>query len=380
MKMRLPPADVVASWPPPDYENPDTQGPRLLIIQMILMPLALVALIARLYARVYLMKKAWIDDWLMLAAMTLVIGTTIAVILATEVFGWKIHVWDLTKHQLEHGRKASITAQTLFLPASGLAKLSILTSYLRIAPYDSWFRRLTISTMPLVGTLMLAFLILLWTQCSPASDYWHLSDNSHCIDEGPPLIGQAVTSVITDFMVYVLPLPTLRSLNLPKRQRVALIIVFSLGFVVVFAGCMRTYWVVEVVNDTYDVTWNGFCMWFWVAVEVNLGVICGCVPTLRPLFKYFQNEIRRSSGTGRDTQEQQDSERNATHAPWFGSLHWLEGPNWLGSLAATPQGSRVAATVVDPKDGAITLAPRRNESSDFDPKDMAQWETRKEVV
>jgi hypothetical protein len=181
-------------------------------------------------------------------------------------------------------------------------------------------------------------------------------------------------------MVYVLPLPTLRSLNLPKRQRVALIIVFSLGFVVVFAGCMRTYWVVEVVNDTYDVTWNGFCMWFWVAVEVNLGVICGCVPTLRPLFKYFQNEIRRSSGTGRDTQEQQDSERNATHAPWFGSLHWLEGPNWLGSLAATPQGSRVAATVVDPKDGAITLAPRRNESSDFDPKDMAQWETRKEVV
>jgi hypothetical protein len=204
MKMRLPPADVVASWPPPDYENPDTQGPRLLTIQMILMPLALVALIARLYARVCLMKKAWIDDWLMLAAMvciphplsdamanigqTLVIGTTIAVILATEVFGWKIHVWDLTKHQLEHGRKASITAQTLFLPASGLAKLSILTSYLRIAPYDSWFRRLTISTMPLVGTLMLAFLILLWTQCSPASDYWHLSDNSHCIDEGPPLM------------------------------------------------------------------------------------------------------------------------------------------------------------------------------------------------
>lgn len=200
------------------------------------------------------------------------------------------------------------------------------------------------------------------------------------------LRGQAVTSVFTDFVVYILPLPTLRSLNLPPRQRVALIIVFSLGFVVVFAGCMRTYWVIEVVNDTYDVTWNGFCMWIWTAVEVNLGVICGCVPTLRPLFKYFQNEIRRSSG-GRDTEEQRGSERKTTHAPWFGNLNWLDGPNWLGSLAATQPGSRNATASgpghaeAAPDDGSIAPIPHRRESSEFDPKeDMDPWESRKEVV
>lgn len=43
----------------------------------------------------------------------------------------------------------------------------------------------------------------------------------------------------------------------------------------------------KVVYDTYDVTWDGFDLWIWTAVEVNLGVICGCVPSLKPLvFRY----------------------------------------------------------------------------------------------
>lgn len=93
------------------------------------------------------------------------IGTTITVILASEVYGWKIHIWDLTERELTLGRKASIAAQTLYLFASGLAKMSILTAYLRIAPLDSWFRRLTIGAMPFVGALIGIFLIVLWTQC-----------------------------------------------------------------------------------------------------------------------------------------------------------------------------------------------------------------------
>lgn len=46
---------------------------------------------------------------------------------------------------------------------------------------------------------------------------------------------------------------------------------------------MRLYWVVSVTLYTYDVTWEGFQLWIWTAVEVNLGVVCGCAPMLRPL-------------------------------------------------------------------------------------------------
>lgn len=56
-------------------------------------------------------------------------------------------------------------------------------------------------------------------------------------------MGQCITTVITDFIVYVLPMPTLYRLKLPPAQRIGLMALFGMGSVVVIAGCMRTYWV-----------------------------------------------------------------------------------------------------------------------------------------
>ena len=54
-----------------------------------------------------------------------------------------MHVWDLTFDKMVAGRQVSFAAQALFVPATLLAKVSILISYLRLAPKDSWFRRMT---------------------------------------------------------------------------------------------------------------------------------------------------------------------------------------------------------------------------------------------
>ena len=88
------------------------------------------------------------------------------VILASQQFGWDIHVWDLTWDQIVKGRQISIAVQTIFVFSAGLVKASILSSYLRIAPLDSWFRRLTWGAIALVVATMIVFLVVLWTQCS----------------------------------------------------------------------------------------------------------------------------------------------------------------------------------------------------------------------
>lgn len=84
-------------------------------------------------------------------------------------------------------------------------------------------------------------------------------------------------------------MPTLFRLQMPLTQRISLIILFGLGTVVVLAGIMRTYWVIRVevlyVEDpSYDLTWDGFNIWVWTALEANLAIVCGCAPTLRRLF------------------------------------------------------------------------------------------------
>jgi hypothetical protein len=94
---------------------------------------------------------------------------------------------------------------------------------------------------------------------------------------------QIVINVVTDFVIYVLPMPTLFQLSLPSSQRIGLMVLFGVGGVIVVAGSFRAYWVHYVLYDTYDVTWEGFYLWIWTAVETNAGVICGCIPALKPL-------------------------------------------------------------------------------------------------
>lgn len=107
--------------------------------------------------------------------------------------------------------------------------------------------------------------------------------------ESRPLLAQAITTAIADFIVWVLPLPSLYRAKLPLSQRLQLITLFSFGLIVVFAACIRTYWIHYVVQETYDVTWHGFHLWMWTAVEVHLGIICGCVPWLKSLFRFWRN-------------------------------------------------------------------------------------------
>jgi hypothetical protein len=82
--MRFPPADVLAAWPRPNYINPVTRGPAILIIELTILPLALLCVASRLWIRIRWLRKSWWDDWLMLVAAFWSIGTTCIVILGTS--------------------------------------------------------------------------------------------------------------------------------------------------------------------------------------------------------------------------------------------------------------------------------------------------------
>lgn len=84
-------------------------------------------------------------------------------------------------------------------------------------------------------------------------------------------------------MIYALPIHTLFCLSLPWNQRIGLVVLFSVGGVIVVAGSFRAYWVHYTLYKTYDATWHGYQIWVWTAVETNVGVICGCIPALKPL-------------------------------------------------------------------------------------------------
>jgi hypothetical protein len=66
--MRSPPPEVVASWPRPNYVNPETRGPDLIVAGVITLTVAVTCLVLRMYVRLRIMRKTELDDWVMVVA------------------------------------------------------------------------------------------------------------------------------------------------------------------------------------------------------------------------------------------------------------------------------------------------------------------------
>jgi hypothetical protein len=123
--MRSPPLEVLKTWPKPNYVNPTTRGQSLMVVELTLLPIAMIVVFLRMYVRIAWLRKSWYDDYLMILAMVSTyrcrndrvavltcikifsIGTTILVIMAAQLYGWDKHVWDLRPATLEQGRQVT---------------------------------------------------------------------------------------------------------------------------------------------------------------------------------------------------------------------------------------------------------------------------------
>jgi hypothetical protein len=67
--MRIPPITVIAQWPTPDYADPVTHGPAILIVNVMFIVLVLVAFVGRFYSRIVIKKWLGIDDFMCVLAL-----------------------------------------------------------------------------------------------------------------------------------------------------------------------------------------------------------------------------------------------------------------------------------------------------------------------
>ncbi len=65
--MRSPPPEVLATWPKPNYVDPVTRGPALVIVELTALSLSSIILGMRLYTRAYVTRNLGWDDWVMVA-------------------------------------------------------------------------------------------------------------------------------------------------------------------------------------------------------------------------------------------------------------------------------------------------------------------------
>ncbi|OCT47202.1 hypothetical protein CLCR_02622 [Cladophialophora carrionii] len=101
----------------------------------------------------------------------------------------------------------------------------------------------------------------------PVAFYWDKNiEGGHCIDMMAFWFSFSGFNIVTDVAVWVLPMPVLWKLQLPRKQKISLVAVFALGG----------------FNST-DLTYDNVGAATWSAAELNVGIMCACIPALRPM-------------------------------------------------------------------------------------------------
>lgn len=132
---------------------------------------------------------------------------------------------------------------------------------------------------------------------------------------------------------------------------------------------MRAYWSHYVTEETYDVTWEGFYLWIWTAVEANLGVICGSIPALRPLFKTI---FRSKSSSYYNTST---AYRSGTAAQVVNNPH-KSGRSWADTLQRGSRGIKIQDDHIDIEGGTFEMRHQKDSNSPASTLEMDTWPAR----
>lgn len=67
--MRLPPFEVLLSWPTPNYVNPVTRGHALVVVNSVFLSIVIITVGLRLYTRIFIRRWFGLDDIFILIAL-----------------------------------------------------------------------------------------------------------------------------------------------------------------------------------------------------------------------------------------------------------------------------------------------------------------------
>lgn len=96
---------------------------------------------------------------------------------------------------------------------------------------------------------------------------------STCLNEGVVTLVAGIINCISDLQCTLLPIPLIMPLQLPLRQRLGVMLLLCLGFIVTTAGIVRSYFIWKSLISSWDETWYAYYLWISASVEIYIAVV-----------------------------------------------------------------------------------------------------------
>ncbi|KAI0376487.1 hypothetical protein F5Y04DRAFT_210805 [Hypomontagnella monticulosa] len=324
---------IPARPPPPgvisNFVDPESEGTVCRVIIYLTWLLMILFLLLRIYARSRITKSVGADDFLSLAAAAVVTTQSfITLFLLDNPLGplpWNVRRMSLTPRVME----LLLVLTSTYPVASIFLKSSLLVFYLRI------FRPKRVPRITIwisLGIITIFYLVLAVyspTTCHPwstslttsgqlvGSGLLPMSDITRIVEEGRPdalqeiinIISQALAgevnsincgiaqlcvsvvggifSAVTDIYLLLLPTWLVIGLRLPIKRKIGICGIFLIGVLACVCSIIGVYFRI-LSPSIQDYTRLTAVTLSLAVVEINVGIICSCMPVLPVVYKHIK--------------------------------------------------------------------------------------------
>ncbi|KAH8199217.1 hypothetical protein TruAng_006623 [Truncatella angustata] len=242
------------------------------------------------------------DDWAIVVSWFVLTGVTVGAELMV-IFGLGTDMWTLDDTHITITLILFYVAEFAYVIESTITKVSILLLYLRIFP-DKLFRKQVYVLMGLMAAFCVVFVVTLLTYCVPFDYTWMRWDNQNtgtCINMNAQTYVCAALNIALDLIIFFIPIPQLAKLDLTLKKKAGIILTFCVGLFVTICSMIRLRALIGWTESTNQ-TWDFAKLAVWSLIELDVGVICACMPGMAGLFRRLKKRsteyIRSKSSFG----------------------------------------------------------------------------------
>ncbi|KAH8691723.1 hypothetical protein GQ44DRAFT_719994 [Phaeosphaeriaceae sp. PMI808] len=281
----------------------DDNGPHIKNIVVAFTIIAFVSVCLRIFTRLRYQAVGW-EDYAIVIAMILSIVTCVFQVLQVYAGNGK-HAIFVPLPDVELFLEDLFWSIIAYNTALAFTKVSIILQYRRIFTLRKMRLALDVALGICVAWGIATFFTSVFT-CVPVDAYWKIAkkETAQCIKDEILWFVNAGINIFTDIMVAVLPVKAIWALQIPNRQKFAVLGILTIGWFVCVVSILRLHALIVVFQHPEDRTYYSAAAAYWSSIEMNLGIVCASLPALKPLVvtiipNFANRHGSRGSGTPR---------------------------------------------------------------------------------
>lgn len=264
---------------PEPLDNSHARG--LFAISIFFPCLATAAVAGRFYARRLKGLRLSVDDWMILLGLIFFYLEAIASLVGIFLGFIGHHIEDLSIEEAIIAYKVSTWSQYTYSFTMGLTRSSICLLFIRIF-ITRTFGRIAYAVLIFNIAWLIYSLFYISLRCIPFDKNWDRTRKAgHCARVNPFMTTVAAWGVLSDAIIWSLPIPMVLRLHLPLVHRLSLCGVFALGILDIIVSIVRVVSTLKI--DFEDFTWSGVSAIEWALVEPGIAILVASSLVLRPV-------------------------------------------------------------------------------------------------